>query len=78
MNAIANGCKIVFTEHSIQRVRERFGGTDLMIPNRKIAKINRLVDDGEEYHVQTMLCRFVCKRDDEDTAVVLTVLFPRN
>lgn len=60
----------------MRRVEERFGtGGDLEIPNRKIVKAHEKVADGDEFHVKTALAEFVCKRDRQGCAVILTVLF---
>jgi len=74
----AFGCKISFVPHAIERVRQRFGFTsDIMIPNRMIVKASQKVVDGDEFHIKTPLCTFVCKRDSENEIAIVTVLFSR-
>lgn len=74
-NYTAFGCTIKFMPHAIQRMEERFGFDDLLIPNRRMVKANEKVADGEEFHISTSLCKFVCKRDAEGELAVVTVLF---
>lgn len=72
----AFGCRIVVLPHAIQRISERFGATDkVIIPNLRMVRACAKVEDGEEFHVRTMLAKFVCKRESENNLVVVTVLY---
>jgi len=64
---------IYWSEHANERAKERaFAG--LKAPNAKIAKIARLVEHGEEFHIKEPLYTWVCKRLTDTSVVLVTIL----
>jgi hypothetical protein len=64
---------LVISDHAYDRLEQRVQG-EVEIPEARILKLGRLVGLEEEFHVRDFLYSYVCKKDDCDAVVLLTVL----
>lgn len=64
---------IYWSEHANERAKER-GFEGLKAPKEKIARIARLVELNEEFHIKEPLFTWVCKRLTEESVMLVTVL----
>jgi hypothetical protein len=64
---------LVISDHAYDRLEQRVQG-EVKIPEERIFRLCQLVDSNEEFHVRDFLYSYVCKKDDCDAVVLLTVL----
>jgi hypothetical protein len=65
---------IEFSSHALERALER-GASPSSFPKTRAAKIARLVEDDEEFHVKTLLYNWICKRLTARSIIVKSVLY---
>lgn len=68
---------IRFHPHALQRIQERFGFNEQLIPMRQIEAMARRTKIDQRFRLFYQGITFVCVRDTTNTVLVITV-FPDN
>jgi hypothetical protein len=72
-----NRVEIVWLNHALHRLTERFSEHHIKIPNESITQAVRWVGIGKQFRVYSQGATFICKRHSEKVVKVITVFRTR-
>ncbi len=69
--------RIIWSDHAIQRARERFGGVEsIRVPERCILRATSILKAGDNFFVRTKQCYFALVIRRGGVCLIKTVMYP--